>query len=126
MGIGSIRCILYAAGDPYGEIRRRCGTCEDLRSHYQRRQYSGAGYSGILQSIAEGTAVPWIGCARYEMEGDPKNYDYENESLGNLGYQKQEFDNDSGELVNADADFEDDELELELDDESEFADAYDE
>ena len=63
---------------------------------------------------------------RYEMEGDPKNYDYENESLGNLGYQKQEFDNDSGELVNADADFEDDELELELDDESEFADAYDE
>ena len=38
---------------------------------------------------------------RYEMEGDRKNYDYENESLGSLGYQKQEFDEDSGELVDA-------------------------
>ena len=64
---------------------------------------------------------------RYEMEGDRKNYDYENESLGSLGYQKQEFDEDSGELVNADgADLEDEELELELDDEAEFAEVYDE
>ncbi len=64
---------------------------------------------------------------RYEMEGDRKNYDYENESLGSLGYQKQEFDEDSGELVNADgADLEDEELELELDDESGFAEVYDE
>lgn len=64
---------------------------------------------------------------RYEMEGDSKNYDYENESLGSLGYQKQEFDEDSGELVNADKDdLEDDELELELDDEAEFAEVYDE
>ena len=63
---------------------------------------------------------------RYEMEGDSKNYDYESESLGNLGYQKQEFDEDSGELVNSDNDLDDDELELELDDEAEFADVYDE
>ena len=61
------------------------------------------------------------------MEGDRKTYDYENESLGSLGYQKQEFDEDSGELVNADgADLEDEELELELDDEAEFAEVYDE
>ncbi len=41
---------------------------------------------------------------RYEMEGDSKNYNYEQESLGSMGYQKQEFDEDSGELVNADED----------------------
>ena len=34
---------------------------------------------------------------RYEMEGDRKNYDYEEEPLGHMGYQKQEFDDDSGE-----------------------------
>ena len=36
---------------------------------------------------------------RYEIEGDSRNYDYEQESLGSMGYQKQEFDEDSGELV---------------------------
>ncbi len=36
---------------------------------------------------------------RYEIEGDSRNYDYERESLGSMGYQKQEFDEDSGELV---------------------------
>ena len=40
---------------------------------------------------------------RYEIEGDSKGYGYEEESLGNLGYQKQEFD-ESGELVNAEED----------------------
>ena len=39
---------------------------------------------------------------RYEIEENDKNYDYEKESLGDLGYQKQEFDEDSGELVSAD------------------------
>ena len=29
---------------------------------------------------------------RYEIEGDSGNYDYDKESLGELGYQKQEFD----------------------------------
>ena len=63
---------------------------------------------------------------RYEMEGDRKNYDYEEEPLGHMGYQKQEFDDDSGELVSSDHEMEEDELELELDDEAEFADVYDE
>ena len=45
---------------------------------------------------------------RYEMEGDRKNYnDYEKDSLDDLGYQKQEFDDD-GELVSADDADEDD------------------
>ena len=45
---------------------------------------------------------------RYEMEGDRKNYnDYEKDSLNDLGYQKQEFDDD-GELVSADDADEDD------------------
>lgn len=39
---------------------------------------------------------------RYEIEGNEKNYDYERESLGSMGYQQQEFDEDSGELVSAD------------------------
>ena len=54
---------------------------------------------------------------RYEIEGDNKNYDYEKSSLSSMGYQQQEFDEESGELVNAedeepdeefDGDFEDD------------------
>ncbi|MDD3660209.1 MAG: DNA-directed RNA polymerase subunit beta [Lachnospiraceae bacterium] len=44
---------------------------------------------------------------RYEIEGDVKGYDYEKESLGSMGYQKQEFDADSGELVAAEDDLED-------------------
>ena len=39
---------------------------------------------------------------RYEIEGNEKNYDYERESLGSMGYQQQEFDEDSGELVSTD------------------------
>jgi len=43
---------------------------------------------------------------RYEIEGDSRNYDYdkESESLGAMGYQKQEFDTESEELVNVDED----------------------
>ena len=39
---------------------------------------------------------------RYELENDSKNYGYEEQSLGSMGYQKQEFDESSGELVAAD------------------------
>ena len=60
---------------------------------------------------------------RYEIEGDSRNYDYEQESLGSMGYQKQEFDEDSGELVTSedeedfaeeemDADFAEEETEI--------------
>ncbi|MCI6552154.1 MAG: DNA-directed RNA polymerase subunit beta [Lachnospiraceae bacterium] len=62
---------------------------------------------------------------RYEMEGDSRNYDYEQESLGDMGYQKQEFDADSGELVSTDEEAEE-EFDLELGDEAEFAESYDE
>ena len=49
---------------------------------------------------------------RYEMEGDRKYDDYDNGSLGQMGYQAQEFDDDSGELVNTDEDdFDDDAFE---------------
>ena len=41
---------------------------------------------------------------RYELENDSKNYGYEEQSLGSMGYQKQEFDESSGELVAADED----------------------
>ena len=63
---------------------------------------------------------------RYEMEGDSKNYDYGQESLGSMGYQKQEFDEDSGELVNADDDELDEDMELALDDEAEYVESFDE
>ena len=36
---------------------------------------------------------------RYEIEGDSRSYDSEKESLGSMGYQTQEFDDESGELV---------------------------
>ncbi|MDE5717564.1 MAG: DNA-directed RNA polymerase subunit beta, partial [Lachnospiraceae bacterium] len=38
---------------------------------------------------------------RYEIEGDSRSYDYERESFGSMGYQRQEFDEDSGELVSS-------------------------
>ena len=55
---------------------------------------------------------------RYELEGDSRNYDYEKDSLGSMGYQKQEFDEDSGELVNSEDEEEDeDDFGDEVDDE---------
>ncbi len=45
---------------------------------------------------------------RYEIEGDTRNYDYGNESLGSLGYQTQEFDEASGELVAVEEDVSED------------------
>ncbi len=41
---------------------------------------------------------------RPDLDFDSRNYNYENESFGAHGYQKQEFDSDSGELVSADED----------------------
>ena len=46
---------------------------------------------------------------RYEMEGDSKGYNYnEEENLSKMGYQKQEFDSEKQELVNADDDYTED------------------
>ena len=46
---------------------------------------------------------------RYEMEGASKGYNYnEEENLGKMGYQKQEFDSEKQELVNADDDYTED------------------
>ena len=46
---------------------------------------------------------------RYEMEEDSKGYNYnEEENLGKMGYQKQEFDSEKQELVNADDDYTED------------------
>ena len=41
------------------------------------------------------------------MEGDRNYDDYDNDSLGKMGYQAQEFDAESGELVSADDDYAD-------------------
>ena len=57
---------------------------------------------------------------RYEMEGDRK-FGYEEESsLGDMGYQKQEFDDETGELVSA----EDDDFGDDLDDDGAFEDEF--
>ncbi len=53
---------------------------------------------------------------RFDLENDSRGYGYENESFGAHGYQKQEFDKDSGELVSAEDDEELDEDDLDLDD----------
>lgn len=63
---------------------------------------------------------------RFEIEGDSRSYDYEKESLGSMGYQKQEFDHDSGELVAAEEDledFEEEDLDADLD-EMEMEDSF--
>ncbi len=51
---------------------------------------------------------------RYEIEGENKNYDYEKDSFASMGYQHQEFDEDSGELVSSE---DEEELDDVLDDE---------
>ncbi len=54
---------------------------------------------------------------RYEMGDDRKYDDYDNGSLGEMGYQAQEFDSESGELVSADDDdFDDDAYDMDADD----------
>ena len=72
---------------------------------------------------------------RYEIEGETKNAEYEKESLATLGYQEQEFDEDSGELVNADEEEDEEDFDLEVDEdieadeeavEEEFAESFDE
>ena len=63
---------------------------------------------------------------RAEMEGENRGYDYDQSSLSDMGYQKQEFDADSGELVSAD---EDDDADGDLDDDFTLdidSDSYDE
>ena len=53
---------------------------------------------------------------RYEIEGDSKGYEkYEKDSLGELGYQHQEFDDKSGELVTAEEEEPEDDLEFDID-----------
>ncbi len=60
---------------------------------------------------------------RFEMEGNSRGYDRDEENLGSMGYQKQEFDED-GELVSADE--EDLEEEFDGDFEGDFEDSLDE
>ena len=45
---------------------------------------------------------------RYEIEGEDKGYDYEKASLGSMGYQRQEFDEESGALISAEDEEEED------------------
>ena len=47
---------------------------------------------------------------RYELEGDRKYDDYDSNSLGEMGYQAQEFDDESGELINAEEDIGDEDF----------------
>ncbi|WMC93845.1 DNA-directed RNA polymerase subunit beta [Kineothrix sp. MB12-C1] len=61
---------------------------------------------------------------RYEIEGDSRNYDYEKESFGVMGYQKQEFDENSGELVSSDEEEIEEDLEIEEVEEAEFAESF--
>ncbi len=63
---------------------------------------------------------------RYEIEGEQGNYEQDKESLGALGYQEQEFDEESGELVSSeddflDEDYQEDDMELDVD----FEESYD-
>ena len=57
---------------------------------------------------------------RFEMGDDRKYDDYEKGSLEEMGYQAQEFDDESGELVNSDDDYDDEEDDFDDDDDMEF------
>ena len=59
---------------------------------------------------------------RRELENESRKYNYENESLGSMGYQQVEFDEESEELVSVE---EDEELDEDFS-EAEFEESYDE
>ena len=63
---------------------------------------------------------------RYEIEGESRNYDYESDSLGSMGYQKQEFDAESGELVSAEEEVAEDDEFFAEEVEEDFVDSFDE
>ena len=62
---------------------------------------------------------------RFDLDNDTRNYNYENESFGAHGYQQQEFDEESGELISTeeDDDFADEEF---ADDQDDYGDSLDE
>jgi len=62
---------------------------------------------------------------RYEIEGDSRSYERDESSLGSMGYQRQEFDED-GELVSAEEEEEEDDAFEEDYDDGEFDDPMDE
>jgi len=73
----------------------------------------------ITESIDYTDAVDY----RDVIEGDSRGYDYEKDNLSSMGYQKQEFDHEKGELVTAEEDVEDlEDVEEEADMEAEFDD----
>ena len=47
---------------------------------------------------------------RYELENDSKNYGYEEKSFGAMGYQTQEFDAESGEIVATEDSYDDEDF----------------
>ena len=50
---------------------------------------------------------------RFEMDNESRNYNYENESFSAHGYQQQEFDAESGELVSSEEeDFADEDYDM--------------
>ncbi len=52
---------------------------------------------------------------RFEMEGDRRNYNYESENLSSMGYQTQEFDDESEELVTIEDDYVDSDEDMDFD-----------
>ncbi len=63
---------------------------------------------------------------RFDLDHDSRNYNYEEESFGAHGYQKQEFDSDSGELVSADEDDDFADEDFVLDEADDYGDSLDE
>ena len=58
LGARSIRRGEYVAGNPHRQVRRRRGTCQDLRIHSERQQYIRARHSRVLQGARQGIAEP--------------------------------------------------------------------
>ena len=47
---------------------------------------------------------------RYELENESRNYGYEEQSFGSMGYQTQEFDAESGEIVDTEEDYDEEDF----------------
>ncbi len=63
---------------------------------------------------------------RFDLDHDSRNYNYDNESFGAHGYQKQEFDAESGELVSADEEDDFADEDFVLDEADDYGDSLDE
>ena len=111
MGFGGIWRILHTAGDSEGDNIPEPGIPESFKVLLKELQALGLDVRVLREDQTEVEIVESIDYGdmdyRYEMGDDRKYDDYDQGSLGEMGYQAQEFDEESEELISSEDEEED-------------------